>query len=328
VPDGIRDTWFARRSHVDSASTGLPRHGGRPVHASTVNHAERSTNLTKYVCVTCGTQFADTPKEPDTCPVCDDDRQYVGPHGQQWTTLERLQEDHHTVFKPIEAGLTGVGVDPSFGIGQRALLVETPEGNVLWDCISLIDRATVAAVRDLGGIGAIAISHPHYYTSMVEWSRTFNAPIFLHAEERGWVMRPDDSVVFWEGETYPLLGGTTLIRCGGHFPGSLVLHWPAGCEGQGAMLTGDTIQVVADRRFVSFMYSYPNQIPLPSSAIRRITSAVEPFAYDRIYGAWWPAVIPSGARAAVIRSADRYVAALEGRHQPGQPPSSRLSIER
>jgi hypothetical protein len=49
--------------------------------------------------------------------------------------------------------------------------VQSPGGNVLWDCISLIDGATIEAVRKLGGLAAIAISHPHYSSAMVEWSR-------------------------------------------------------------------------------------------------------------------------------------------------------------
>lgn len=216
------------------------------------------------------------------------------------------------VVKAIENGLTGIGVHPDFAIGQRALLVKTPEGNVLWDCISLIDDPTAATVRSLGGIQAIAISHPHYYSCMIEWAREFGAPIFLHAAERRWVMRRDPAVVFWEGETHKLLGGLTLIRCGGHFDGGQVLHWPAGAEGRGALLTGDIISVVPDHGWVSFMYSYPNLIPLPVSAVKHIVSSVDPFGYDRIYGAWWPRVIPKGARDAVIRSADRYVKAVNG----------------
>ena len=77
-------------------------------------------------------------------------------------------------------------------------------------------------------MAAIAISHPHYYSSMVEWSHAFDgAPIYVHAADRPWVMRPDPHIVFWEQETLPLLGGLTLIRCGGHFAGGQVLHWPA-----------------------------------------------------------------------------------------------------
>ena len=77
-------------------------------------------------------------------------------------------------------------------------------------------------------------------------------------------MRPDPHIQFWEGKTKPLPGGMTLIRCGGHFPGGTVLHWPDGAGGRGALLSGDILTVVPDRRYVSFMYSYPNLIPLPA----------------------------------------------------------------
>lgn len=264
------------------------------------------------ICVTCGTQFAASDSPPQACPICEDQRQYVPPSGQRWTTLADLQETHHTVIKPIEPGLTGIGVHPDFGIGQRALLVHTAEGNLLWDCLSLIDDPTIAAVRALGGIRAIAISHPHFYGAMVEWSRAFGAPIYLHEAERRWVMRPDPAVDYWSGETRTLFGGLTLIRCGGHFQGGQVVHWPAGGAGNGALLTGDILQVVSDTRYVSFMYSYPNLIPLPAAAVEHIAAAVEPYPFDRIYGAWWPRVVPSDAHAAVARSARRYIRALNG----------------
>jgi glyoxylase-like metal-dependent hydrolase (beta-lactamase superfamily II) len=120
-------------------------------------------------------------------------------------------------------------------------------------------------------------------------------------------MRPDPAFVFWEGETCELWDGLTLVRCGGHFPGSDVLHWPAGAEGRGALLTGDTIYVTQDRRFVSFMYSYPNLIPLPVKTVEQIVEAVEPYAFDRIYGGWWDSIVKSDAKAAVKRSAQRYI---------------------
>jgi hypothetical protein len=182
---------------------------------------------------------------------------------------------------------------------------------MLWDCVSLIDDELVRAVEERGGIAAIAISHPHYYSSMVEWSRAFrDAPIHLHADDRQWVMRPDERIEFWHGETRPLAGGCTLVRCGGHFAGATVLHWPAGAEGRGALLSGDVIQVVPDRGWVSFMYSYPNLIPLPAREVERVTRAVEPYAFDLIYGAWWDRVITAGAKDAVARSAERYVRAI------------------
>jgi len=270
-----------------------------------------------YICSTCGTQYSESAQPPAHCLICEDERQYIGLKGQQWTTLAALQEDHHNVIRTVEPGLVGIGTSPSFAIGQRALLVQMPGGNVLWDCITLIDEMTITTVKALGGISAIAISHPHYYSSMVEWSRAFDAPIYLHAADREWVMRPDPAIIFWEGETQTLPGNLTLIRCGGHFPGGTVLHWPEGAEGRGVLLSGDIINVVQDRRYVSFMYSFPNLIPLSPAAVRRVVAAVEPFKYDRIYLAWWEKVTFSDAKNAVRRSADRYISAIEAERREG-----------
>lgn len=266
---------------------------------------------TGFICKTCGTQFQESEQPPEHCLICEDERQYIGWDGQQCTTLDELRRDHQNIIQELEPGLTGIGTQPDFAIAQRALLVHSPQGNILWDCISLIDEPTVAAVKALGGISAIAISHPHYYSSMVEWSRAFDAPVYLHAADREWVMRPDPCLRFWEGETQSLGKGLTLIRCGGHFAGGTVLHWDRGAGGQGALLSGDILTVVSDRRYVSFMYSYPNLIPLPADRVRKIAAAVAPYRFDRIYGAWWPRVVQSGGNEAVSRSAQRYIRALE-----------------
>jgi hypothetical protein len=258
-----------------------------------------------FVCATCGTQFGPSAEPPARCAVCEDERQYVGWSGQRWTDLEAIRRDHKNRIRD-DLGLTGIGTDPSFAIGQRALLVRSPQGNLLWDCITLLDDATVAAVRELGGIRAIAISHPHYYSSMVEWSQAFDAPVYLHEADRRWVMRPDPRVEHWGGATKTLWDGMTLINAGGHFAGGTVLHWPAG----NALLAGDIIQVAQDRSWVSFMYSYPNYIPLSAPAVDRIVAAVEPFDFDRIHGAWWDRNVSSGAKAAVRRSAERYKRAI------------------
>jgi len=271
--------------------------------------------LDASICVTCGSQFAPSEGPPPSCPVCDDERQFVPPGGQQWTRLAELARDHRNDVRPIEEGLHGIGTEPKFAIGQRALLVQSPGGNMLWDCISLLDAATVEAVRGLGGLKAIAISHPHYYSSMVEWGRAFGGtPVYLHSADCRWVMRPDPVLRFWEGETLPLGEGLTLIRCGGHFDGGTVLHWAAGAGGRGALLSGDILQVCADRKFVSFMYSYPNYIPLPAASVQRVVRAVETYPFERIYGAWWDRVIEADAKAVVARSLARYLKAI------GQPP--------
>jgi glyoxylase-like metal-dependent hydrolase (beta-lactamase superfamily II) len=267
--------------------------------------------MPSFICTTCGTQHAESEQSPPACTVCQDERQYVKKTGQQWTTLEKLRLTNRNSIKFKEPGLIGIGIEPHFAIGQRALFLRSPSGNILWDCLPLIDQAVVECFQALGGISAIAISHPHYYSSMVEWSRAFGGvPIYLHAADRQWVMRPDKAIVSWEGETWKLAEGLTLIRCGGHFEGGTVLHWAGGAEGRGALLTGDVIQVVPDRKHVSFMYSYPNYIPLSASAIEKIAKAVEPFEYDRVYGAFWEMVIEQDGKAVVKRSAEGYLRAI------------------
>ncbi|GAC1688679.1 MAG: MBL fold metallo-hydrolase [Ktedonobacteraceae bacterium] len=265
-----------------------------------------------WICVTCGTQFTESAQPPHACPICLDQRQYVGYEGQQWTTLARLHASGaRNVIKEHEAGLWGIGSEPPFAIKQRALLLQTAHGNILWDCISLLDDETAVQVERLGGIQAIAISHPHYYSSMVEWAERFNAPIYLHEADQQWVMRPSQRITFWSGETFAPLSDITLIRLGGHFAGGTVLHRAPAADKQGLLLSGDIIQVVADRNWVSFMYSYPNLIPLPASAVSRIRAIIATYNFERLYGAWFHTIVDKDAKNAVLRSADRYIRALE-----------------
>jgi glyoxylase-like metal-dependent hydrolase (beta-lactamase superfamily II) len=267
-------------------------------------------SLTAFICTACGTQFAQSAEPPAACAICQDARQYIPPSGQNWTTLEKLRASHRNCFRQYEPNLFGIGTTPEFAIGQRALLLRTSEGNVLWDCISLLDDATIAIIRALGGLRGIAISHPHYYATMLEWSRAFDdAPIYLHAEDREWVMRPDAAIEFWEGQQKEIADGLTLIRCGGHFAGGTVLHWAVGADERGALLSGDVVAVGPDG-FVSFMYSYPNMIPLPARSIQEIEQALEPFAYDRIYGAFWERKVDRDARSVLAGSVRRYLSAI------------------
>jgi hypothetical protein len=257
--------------------------------------------MTHWICATCGIQFAASESEPSECPICEDPRQYVPEAGQRWTTLDELRTDHRNEIRDDD-GLTGVGVEPWFAIGQRALLVD----NVLWDCVHLVDEEAAEEVERRGGLRAIAVSHPHYYTGMVEWAHRFGCPVYIHADDEQWIMRPDPSIELWDGEVKELGGGLTLVRCGGHFAGGTVLHR------SGVLLSGDIVQVIPDRSHVSFMYSYPNLIPLPAGAVRGIVDALEPFDFDTLYGAWWGRIVRGDAKAIVRRSAERYVRALDG----------------
>jgi glyoxylase-like metal-dependent hydrolase (beta-lactamase superfamily II) len=262
-----------------------------------------------FICKTCGVQYAPSDQPPARCPICEDERQYIGWQGQQWTTLEELlAEGRRNEVREEEPGLHSIGTEPRIAIGQRALLVQTPHGNVMWDCISLVDDASIRRVRELGGLAAIAISHPHFYASNITWSRAFgDCPVYLHAADREWVQYPAPAVKPWEGVSREILPGITLLNPGGHFEGAAVLHWAAGCAGKGALLSGDTAMVVMDRRYLSFMYSYPNLIPLPATAIHRILDTLRPYPYERIYGAWDGRVVRLEGPDTLERSAARYL---------------------
>jgi len=194
-------------------------------------------------------------------------------------------------------------------------MLRTSAGNVLWDCISFLDETTITIIKALGGLAGIACSHPHFLASVVEWSHAFGSvPVYLHAMDRKFVTRLDPVVNFWEGDRLELTEGVTLIRCGGHFPGSTVLHWAQGAEGQGALLTGDTLQVRPDKG-LTFMHSYPNLIPLDAITVRRIADTLEPWPFEALYGGWWERVIPAGAKQVMAASVEQYVDAVTGSYE-------------
>jgi glyoxylase-like metal-dependent hydrolase (beta-lactamase superfamily II) len=279
-----------------------------------------------FICTACGTQYPPGNAAPQTCTICEEERQYVPPRGQTWTTAGALAASHFNSWRQHEPGVIGIGTQPQFAIGQRALLVCTPNGNVLWDCISMLDAATIALINGLGGLQAIGISHPHFYTTMVEWSRAFGGvPIHLHGSDARWIMRPDAAVKLWDGDTLKLLPDVTLIRCGGHFPGGTVLHWAEGAGGRGVLCSSDILTVTTDRKFLSFMRSYPNLIPLSAKQVAAIGAAVGPFAFDVIYGHYFDRVIQRDAKRIVDVSVKRYIAALNGAYEnepTEQPPGA------
>lgn len=275
--------------------------------------------MSAWICRRCGVQYADTDLPPVGCAICTDEREQVAPDGQSWTTIEDLVAAGHRLrLTPLEPGMSALTVEPAFAIGQRALLVRTPAGNLLWDPPAALDAAAVAQVRALGGIAAIAASHPHFYGAQVEWSAAFeHAPILIPEADQGWVMRPDAAMKTWSGR-HQVLPGLTLVECGGHFPGSAVALWEQGCEGRGALLVGGTIGVLADRRGVSFMYSYPNYLPLSAREVERMMIVLNGLEYERVHGDFES--IDRNGRDAVRRSAQRYLACLRGEAVPARRP--------
>jgi glyoxylase-like metal-dependent hydrolase (beta-lactamase superfamily II) len=260
--------------------------------------------MSRFLCTACGIQYPESSAPPSRCIICEDPRQFVPSAGQGWTTRERIAVDHFNAFREVAPGLFGLSTMPRFAIGQRALLIITPSGNVLWDCISFLDSATVEIIRLLGGLKAIAISHPHFYCAMAAWGQIFNCPVLVHSADKKWVVDPDPSLEFWAGETRDVLPGITLHRLGGHFPGSAVLHW----ADRRTLLSGDTMLVTPDLKHVSFMWSYPNNVPLPSADVERIGRRLKALEFDSIYSAFWErGDIHRDAQEAVARSIVRHI---------------------
>jgi hypothetical protein len=210
----------------------------------------------------------------------------------------------------VEPGLDGITVEPSVGIGQRALLVRTPAGNLLWDPPGYLDDALVDSVRARGGLAAVASSHPHMFGAQVEWSHRFSGvPVYVQALDREWLQRDDPVVTRWE-EQVEVLPGVRLLRIGGHFAGSAVAHF-VGADGKGVLLSGDTVACTPDERWVSFMRSFPNKIPLSAAVVGRVADRVLRLDFDRLYDNFGGRV-SSDAVDWVRRSADRYMAWVRG----------------
>ena len=263
-----------------------------------------------WVCPTCGANFPPGPEPPARCPLCEDERQWVPPSGQVWTTMGELAgSGFRTEVREVEPDLLGIGVQPGIGVGHRGLVVRTSAGNLLWDPPPFLDEAAIDAVREGGGLAMVSSSHPHMYGAAVEWSHAFDAEFLVADADAAWLPRPDPAVRTWSG-SLEVLPGVTLVQCGGHFPGSAVAHWSAG---GGALLVGDTIFVTPGGDRVSFIWSAPNRLPLPAADVQRIVDALAPYRFDRIFGGWWEPVIAGNAHAIVARSAARYIEILHGR---------------
>jgi glyoxylase-like metal-dependent hydrolase (beta-lactamase superfamily II) len=265
-----------------------------------------------WVCATCGNHYPEHESPPGTCVICTDERQWVPSSGQRWTTAAELAAaGHRGDVREIEPGLLGIGAAPPVAIGQRALLVQTSQGNLLWDPPGFLGDGAAQAMEQAGGVAAVSASHPHFYGAITEVSDRFGAEILLSAADAHWLPRPGAAVRTWSGSV-AVLPGVTLVQCGGHFPGSAVVHWAAGADGRGALLTGDTIVVTPGEDRLTFIWSAPNRLPLPETAVRKVVGAVRPYPFDRIYGGWWEPVLRAGAREVLETSAARYIQFLRG----------------
>lgn len=263
------------------------------------------------ICTACGTQFdTDDAKLLTRCRICDDPRQFVPPTGQKFTTLAEMKRGvYKNKWKPFEGDqrFWSLWTEPKVAIGQRAIIIQTPVGNIMWDCITYLDQETIDWINSLGGLSAIVISHPHYYTTHLEWAETFDCPVYLSWEDKEWLNRLDrlgKARTFIESteediEVHGEKTGVKILKLGGHFPGSLV------CLAFERLLIADTlvttpsamgdwsIDALANKNtrppglnsFV-FMWSIPNMIPLPPDEIQRMWDVLRPHEFHSTHGAF------------------------------------------
>ena len=256
------------------------------------------------ICTACGTYYSQD--LPEICPICEDDRQYVPENVQTWTTHARLAAGHSVKITKIQNELFSLQITPSFAIGQRAFFLLAPEGNVLWDCIPMLDKPTIEFIKSRGGLTAIVISHPHFYSNMNDWADVFDCPIFIHQNDEEWVNGSKSCVEFWTGDQKDLWNGIQMINVGGHFPGSCILRVPF-LSGEGTILCGDTFVISPSKNHIAAMHSYPNKIPLPVNEIRRIRKTMRDIQFDTIH-AWIDSQsIESGAKSILENSLARYI---------------------
>ncbi|KAI0450540.1 beta-lactamase-like protein [Xylaria acuta] len=255
------------------------------------------------VCKTCGTQFpTDDKRKVTTCLICDDPRQFVPPGGQSFISLDVLRSTgHKNIFTPISGNpdLIAINTQPRAAIGQRAILVRTPECNVLWDCVTLLDDETISRIEDLGGLNAIVISHPHYYSTHLEWARAFDCPVYLAAEDREWLTQLDEKHQVFITRTETMVFGTKVLKLGGHFPGSLVMLFegrlliadtflatPSGLGNWDTDAVGTARERPRDMNSFSFMWSYPNMIPLAPDALEHMWAILKNYEFGSTHGAF------------------------------------------
>jgi glyoxylase-like metal-dependent hydrolase (beta-lactamase superfamily II) len=234
------------------------------------------------ICSTCGTCYPETPVF-ETCPICLDERQWVPPGGQQWTKKEDLHRKHSIKLNRLHESLYELGINPVFAIGQRTLLVLSNQGNVLWDCIPLLDEITIEFIRSKGGLKAIAFSHPHFYSNMNEWAELFDCPIYIHQNDEEHIQVKSKHIRLWHGDEMNLWDGMRIICIGGHFAGSSILHVPF-LSKEGTIICGDTLFLSPSKKHFSVVYSSPNRIPLPIAEIQRIKKRFDNIQFDAFYG--------------------------------------------
>ncbi len=238
----------------------------------------------KSICTACGTKCSEEIMLPQFCPICEDDRQYVPDGIQTWTSSAELAKNYRVEIREINEHLYELKVSPEFAIGQRALLVLAPDGNILWDCLPLLDKTAIEFIKSKGGLKAIVFSHPHFYSNMKDWANEFDCPIYIHEADEQWIFDKTEQIKLWSGLEKNLWNSIKIHNISGHFAGSSILHVPF-LSPEGTILCGDTFVVSPSKKHLAVMHSYPNKIPLPISEIERVKERIKLVKFDTLH-AW------------------------------------------
>ncbi|TKX23442.1 hypothetical protein C1H76_4510 [Elsinoe australis] len=243
------------------------------------------------ICVACGTQYDVTYKQGlERCKICDDPRQFIPPSGQQWTSLGREKGKHENKWEQDASDdrIWHLYADPKLGIGERASLIKTPHGNIIWDCFAYLSQDLVDFVR---GCAALVISHPHFYTTHLVWAQLLHCPIYVHSADSEWLSRPCPPSLqrhLITSPTQEILPGVTAIQTGGHFPGSMVLHYDRHLFVADSIMTQPAAYTPEPRPegmgAYSFMWSIPNMIPLGPEGVKAIWDAVKGVEFSETHG--------------------------------------------
>lgn len=280
------------------------------------------------ICDNCGTQY--TTKPEGDCSICSDDREFVRASGQEWTTLGELSESrtHSLMVDTEDPRIAFIQCKPAFAIDQTPFLLNTSGGHYIWDCQAPFTPALGTYLSSLEpALKAIVISHPHFFSTSLTWSRALHVPLYVCETDREWYQRrgeigPDDEVKWWTGRR-EIGPGVTVVQCGGHFPGSSVLHWDRSLEPgdgpkTGVLLTADTMMVCMDRKGFTFMWSYPNMTPLRPKDAVEVVKAVDEFEFEVASSSWPNTMIRCDAKRLMHMSLERYLDATGWRREGGE----------
>ncbi|TQV90726.1 hypothetical protein V2A60_006934 [Cordyceps javanica] len=193
----------------------------------------------------------------------------------------------------VDGRIWSIFSSPQFAIGQRAVFIETEAGNVLWDCISLLDPDTIDFIKSRGGLKAIAISHPHFYSTHLDWAHEFDCPVYLAVEDKEWINRDDERGHrrFVSGLSLEILPAVNIVKLGGHFPGSSALHWNEN------LFVGDSIGISQsglvrahhnkNHQVFFFHYAFPNFIPLGPTAMLEMWERLERWEFTSLFSLFY-----------------------------------------